>query len=59
MGHITFVEGPAGDPSGSSESSGFGIGLPLVRRLADMQGWRFVEERTEEGAPVVTVWFDE
>jgi len=59
IGHITFVEGPAGDPSGSSESSGFGIGLPLVRRLADMQGWRFVEERTEEGAPVVTVWFDE
>jgi signal transduction histidine kinase len=57
--HISFVEGPANEAPASSSSKGFGIGLPLVRRLTDAQGWRFVEARTEADAPLLTIWFHE
>jgi signal transduction histidine kinase len=57
--HISFVEGPANDQPASSSSMGYGIGLPLVRRLTNAQGWRFVESRAEAGAPLLTIWFNE
>ena len=66
-GHLRFVEGPttdkieelASDKTAPPVSTGFGIGLPLVRRLTGAQGWRFVEERTEAGSLLLTIWFNE
>jgi signal transduction histidine kinase len=56
--HLQFVEGLTSEPLETTPAAGFGIGLPLVRRLVDAQGWRFFEGRSEDGALLHTIWFD-
>ena len=60
--HLRFVEqgdvAPEwidGPPAGSS----YGLGLPLVRRLARQQGWRFEESIDRSGGSSCAIWFDE
>ena len=56
--HIQFIEGPTSSSVGDPPSVGFGIGLPLVRRLVDSQGWRLVEGHAAGGGLQYTIWFD-
>lgn len=54
--HLHFAETPAAvvpPPAGST--AGYGIGLPLVRRLVRQQGWRMEESVTTPAA--CTIWF--
>lgn len=58
--HLRFAEAWPPDDAAQQESRspGFGIGLPLVRRLIRQQGWHFDEERDPHAPTRHVIWFD-
>jgi signal transduction histidine kinase len=54
--YLHFAETPAAaPPPPAGSTAGYGIGLPLVRRLVRQQGWRMEESVTTPAA--CTIWF--
>jgi len=58
--HLRFTEAAPPDAATlvASRTPGFGIGLPLVRRLIRQQGWRFEEARDPNAPRLQSIWFE-
>jgi signal transduction histidine kinase len=56
--HLHFAESPSSTvPSHERSTSGYGIGLPLVRRLAHQQGWHLDE--SPHPPTSIILWFSQ
>jgi signal transduction histidine kinase len=53
--HLRFAESPIAAAPPAASTAGYGIGLPLVRRLAQQQGWRM--EESPATPATCTLWF--
>jgi signal transduction histidine kinase len=56
--HLVLEEAAIRTTTQPDSAPGFGIGLPLVRRLVDLEGWRLEERPEAEDARRHTLWFD-